>query len=142
MQLGSETFLVQPRYLIIMPPNIRHSLVADQSPVEWFDLAFHAFVWQISAEAIVEWYRRISWRPDSRLANVDRRRKTTIARGRHVLQISSCTSAFNFRSLGSDIAMNLELVRLIMFMKNHEGFWYIHLRFRLCLLYTSPSPRD
>ena len=52
VQLGSETFLVQPRSLIIIPPNILHSLVADQSSVEWFDLVFHASVQQISAEAL------------------------------------------------------------------------------------------
>ena len=47
-----KLFLFSREAYIIIPPNIPHSLVADQSPVEWFDLAFHAAVWQISAEAL------------------------------------------------------------------------------------------
>ena len=54
MKLGSETFTVQPRSLIIIPPDVPHSLVADQSPIDWFDLSFHSAVWKTAAKALLD----------------------------------------------------------------------------------------
>ena len=54
MKLGSETFIVQPRSLIIIPPDVPHSLVADQSPIDWFDLSFHSAVWKTAAKALLD----------------------------------------------------------------------------------------
>ena len=54
MKLGSETFTVQPRSLIIIPPDVPHSLVVDQSPIDWFDLSFHSAVWKTAAKALLD----------------------------------------------------------------------------------------
>jgi len=54
MKLGSETFIVQPRSLIIIPPDVPRSLVADQSPIDWFDLSFHSAVWKTAAKALLD----------------------------------------------------------------------------------------
>ena len=52
MVRDGETSPVRQRDLIITPPGVTHSLTAGDSPVKWFDLAFHSTVWKVAADAL------------------------------------------------------------------------------------------
>ncbi|MCZ6677960.1 MAG: cupin domain-containing protein [Candidatus Poribacteria bacterium] len=52
MRHDGENFDVRARDMIITPPGAAHSLTAGDSPVKWFDLAFHSAVWKIAADAL------------------------------------------------------------------------------------------
>lgn len=52
MARGDETLQIRSRDLIITPPGVSHSLTAGDTPVKWFDVAFHSATWEITADAL------------------------------------------------------------------------------------------
>ena len=102
MARGDETTQIRPRDLIITPPGVPHSLTAGDTPVKWFDVAFHSATWEIAADALEEWSWRFARRSYQGQAVISTGRRAAATGGGLLLPVSTRPTAFDVGSLGSD----------------------------------------
>ena len=102
MTRGDETTQIRPRDLIITPPGVPHSLAAGDTPVKWFDVAFHSSTWGIAAEALEGGIGDPHARPYSRKAITGTGRRAAAAGRGFLLPVSTRATAFDVGSLGSE----------------------------------------
>ena len=98
---GDETTPIRPRDLIITPPGVPHSLAAGDTPVKWFDVAFHSATWEIAEDALEDGVGDSHGDHVQGKPSLVRGEELPPQEGRFLLPVSARPTAFDVGSLGS-----------------------------------------
>ena len=102
MTRGDGTTQIRQRDLIITPPGVPHSLTAGDTPVKWFDVAFHSATWNIAADALEDGVGDSHGDHVHGKPSLVRGEETAATGGGFLLPVSTRSTAFDVGSLGSE----------------------------------------